>query len=781
MRILLQSVLVVTLLSCGGTNENTVIRLVDEFPSASITGTMEAAATAEPTEWRFDADEEHGFTAGAGVTGLTLRDGGLTGRSSTSVPVIHVERTHGLDDPDVLHEVIIRARISEGTNLWVTFGGDEDPGIERAVASADDFPWPLTSPIVAGDAGQTYTISAASASRASFPSSRIRHILLRPTDVSGADFEIESVRLVFRKEHLASIPAGVGWQGLSEIYRETIVTRAPEEASFELSVPSSAFFDLAVGTLEESPVTFRVSIDDEPLLTHTVTTPHRWETVPIDLTAYGDRQGTLTLSLSAEQPGAIGFWGAPVLRQRNVQSADGPRGVIVVLIDTLRSDRLDAYGHDRETAPHIRSLAENGALFKDAIAQGAWTKVSVPSMLSSTYPTSNGIYEMYHKLPGSADTMAEAFRAAGYATWAGSGNGFSGRSTNLHQGVEVFHENGSLQVPEGQSRSKSARILVDRLLPWLESHHDVPFFVYLHPIDPHSPYEPYRPYDTKWGAPDGKERHDERVEKVRPFIESDFQERMGLPLRGELEEAGVDAEAFVQHELDMYDGSIRAADAEIGRVLEKLSELGLEEDTLVVFLSDHGEEFLDHGGHFHEENVYGELTNVPLVMRWPRRIAAETVIEDTVEIVDVVPTILDLVGLPVPEKMQGESLKALLMPLSGERWTPKPAITEWTRRTDQRDEEMVDARSIILDGYKLIHNFERPDGFPEYELYDHAKDPLDQNDIASDHAEIVERLASQLAGWHEWALANALPSDAESIEALDSEELERLRSLGYVQ
>ena len=420
-------------------------------------------------------------------------------------------------------------------------------------------------------------------------------------------------------------------------------------------------------------------------------------------------------------------------------------------------------------------------MFKDAIAQGAWTKVSVPSMLSSTYPTSNGIYEMYHKLPASADTMAEAFRAAGYATWAGSGNGFSGRSTNLHQGVEVLHENGSLQVPEGQSRSKSARVLVDRLLPWLESHHDVPFFVYLHPIDPHSPYEPYRPYDTKWGAPGGKERHDERVEKVRPFIESDFQKRMGLPLRGELEEAGIDAEAFVKHELDMYDGSIRAADAEIGRVLEKLSELGLEEDTLVVFLSDHGEEFLDHGGHFHEENVYGELINVPLVMRWPHTIAAETVVEEIVEIVDVVPTILDLAGLAIPDQMQGESLKALLVPSSGERWTPKPAISEWTRRTDQRDEEMVDARSIILDGYKLIHNVERPDGFPEYELYDHGKDPLDQNDIAADHAEIVERLASQLAGWHEWALANALPTDAESMEALDSEELERLRSLGYVQ
>ena len=136
MRILLHSILLATLLSCGGANEPAVVRLVDEFPSASISGMVEAAATAEPTEWRFDADEEHAFTAGAGVTGLTVSDGRLTGRSSTEVPVIHVERTRGLDDPDVLHEVIIRARISEGTNLWVTFGPEwrahqKSPGARR--------------------------------------------------------------------------------------------------------------------------------------------------------------------------------------------------------------------------------------------------------------------------------------------------------------------------------------------------------------------------------------------------------------------------------------------------------------------------------------------------------------------------------------------------------------------------------------------------------------------------------------------------------------------------
>ena len=119
----------------------------------------------------------------------------------------------------------------------------------------------------------------------------------------------------------------------------------------------------------------------------------------------------------------------------------------------------------------------------------------------------------------------------------------------------------------------------------------------------------------------------------------------------------------------------------------------------------------------------------------------------------------------------------------GDRFAPGPAISEWNRRTDQRAEgkNIVDAFSIIVDEYKLIRNVERPEGVPEFELYHHYEDPLDLNDIASEHPEIVERLAEQLENWHTWALANKLPTDAEATEGLDSEELERLRSLGYVQ
>jgi arylsulfatase A-like enzyme len=300
-------------------------------------------------------------------------------------------------------------------------------------------------------------------------------------------------------------------------------------------------------------------------------------------------------------------------------------------------------------------------------------------------------------------------------------------------------------------------------------------------MDPHSDYEPKRPYDAFWAAPDARKKHEEWTEKVKPFIESDFMKNMGLPLRGELEKAGIDPEEFLRVELDWYDGSIRGADAELGRVLERLEALGIADDTLVVFLSDHGEEFLDHGGHFHEENVYGELVNVPLAMRWPGVLPSGRVVEETIQLLDVAPTIVDLAGLSVPERMQGQSLKPLLAASGEERWRPRPAISEWRRRTDQLGTRIVDAFSIIEGEWKLVRNVERPEDVPEFELYHHQSDPLDQKNVASENPEIVERLRQQLEAWHKWALENKLPSDGEAASEMTSEELQRLRSLGYVQ
>jgi arylsulfatase A-like enzyme len=553
------------------------------------------------------------------------------------------------------------------------------------------------------------------------------------------------------------------------------VSRVPERLRFTLRVPENAFLDLSLGTVEEGPVTFKVAAG-EIELARTLTTPHRWEELTLDLTPLAGREISLSLSLEAPSEGALGFWGAPAVRSRAASSA--PRGVVLFFLDTVRRDRLDAYGFERETAPNLIRLAAQGVKFEDAIAQGAWTKVSVPSILTSTYPTSNGIYELNHRMPASGVTLAEVFREAGYATWATSSGRFTGRGSNLHQGLEVLHEAESLPPDAG---GKNARHFVDRFLPWLEARKDAPFFAMIHAVDPHSDYEPKRPYDTLWAEPDARKKHEEWTEKVKPHIESEFMKNMGLPLKSELEKAGIDPEEFVKIELDWYDGSIRGADVEFGRLLEKLDQLGIAEDTLVVFFTDHGEEFLDHGGHFHEENVYGELINVPLVMRWPGVLPEGRAVGETVQLLDLAPTILDLAGLPVPELMQGQSLKPLLAASGEQRFRPRPAISEWRRRTDQLGTRIVDAFSIIEGGWKLVRNVERPADVPEFELYHHESDPLDRKNVASEHPEIVQRLAQQLEAWQKWALERKLPSDGEAASEMTSEELQRLRSLGYVQ
>ena len=721
----------VVLASCGPAPEPIALRLLDLFEAATVDGTVEVAAV-ERTEWRFDGDgtvplpeapeadddadaeaeaedlhlETFGWDAYHNVEGFEVRDGRLVGTTG-ELPLLHATRPEDLDENDLLHAVEIRMRVSEGTRLGVTFSGAEELNEEtflRGIRNALEPP--LHTELAPGDEFQTYTLQNIGRS---FSITSLRHIVVQPTDAEGAEFAIESIRLIPRKEHLRSIASGPGWHGLDEIYRETIVSRAPERISLDLALPARPWLELAVGTIEDAPVTFNVTVatgsGETSLWRRTVTLPRRWETRRIDLEAFAGQQVTLALSLEGDADGLLGFWGTPVVRNSGAlppraESAntearralgDGgattPQGVIVFLGDTLRRDHLDSYRYGRETAPVLAHLASEGARFADNISQATWTKVSVPSILSSLYPTSNGIVGVPDRLPSAATTLAEAFRGAGYATFHTSSVQFTGKLTNLHQGVEVLHERASIDNDDlGHSGAKTARTYVDRFLTWLDDHDDVPFYAFIHVFDPHSPFEPYPPYDLLWAAPTGKADHETRLEQVKEAFGDDL--RVGnalrrgpetMPHRWELEEAGIDPDVFVMHELDWYDGSIRAMDVEIGRLLEGLDERGLADETLLAFLSDHGEEFLDHGRHFHGNNLYGEMVNVPLMLWWPGVVPAGVVVEETVESINLMPTLLELSGISTPDVVQGQSL----VPPAGAAGRPRRSRLGDTRRVQR--------------------------------------------------------------------------------------------------
>jgi arylsulfatase A-like enzyme len=283
--------------------------------------------------------------------------------------------------------------------------------------------------------------------------------------------------------------------------------------------------------------------------------------------------------------------------------------------------------------------------------------------------------------------------------------------------------------------------------------------------------------------PEAAAAHREDMEEVKEAIALEFFRRQSLPTREEIARTDIDRETYVEREKIWYDASIRAMDLELARLGERLEELGLAQDTLVVFLSDHGEEFLEHGYHFHGFHPYGEMINVPLIVRWPGVVPAGVRVAETVQAIDVLPTILDLARIPPPPEAQGQSLVPLMVEEGRPEelgWRRRPAFAERLidRESPQTPDE-VEVIAVVSEGWKLIRNLTRPEGRSELELYDHARDPLNLENVAAEHPDVVERLAKLLDGWHEAARAAHIAPDA-GTEGLSPAEVERLRSLGYL-
>jgi arylsulfatase A-like enzyme len=216
-------------------------------------------------------------------------------------------------------------------------------------------------------------------------------------------------------------------------------------------------------------------------------------------------------------------------------------------------------------------------------------------------------------------------------------------------------------------------------------------------------------------------------------------------------------------------------------VFERLRELGLAEKTLVVFTADHGEEFLEHGATFHGRSVYGEVTRVPLVF-WGAGVPAGQIVEQTVESIDVMPTLLELAAVKTDAPVQGRSLAGLVGGATpGPAWVNRPAISE--HRLDLGGPPWVDREGTAIDDgeWKLIENSTPGPGVPAVELYDVRRDPLDQHDLAAQHPEIVERLRRALVEWRTEVAKLRLDTHPPGEAGLSSAEIERLKSLGYVQ
>ncbi|MBW2686518.1 MAG: sulfatase [Deltaproteobacteria bacterium] len=329
-----------------------------------------------------------------------------------------------------------------------------------------------------------------------------------------------------------------------------------------------------------------------------------------------------------------------VRRMGEVSTIDEPaRNVIVLLIDTLRASKVHAYyPKTRVKTPTIDAFALQGTLFERSQSPENWTKPAVASVLTSLHPATHKTKQDASKLPKSALMLSEVYKKAGFKTASFIANGYVSNAFGFDQGWD--HYTNYIR----EARNTNAPNVFGEAEGWIEKNKDGRFFVYIQTIDPHVPYDPPAKFLEMYDP----QPYNGQVKNRRTHLMLDDAKKNPKKY------------AFTKRDKEhieaLHDGEISYHDEHFGKFLAKLRELGLDENTVIVVTSDHGEEFQEHGSWGHGHSVYQELLGVPLMFRWPGVIPANARIGPVVSTIDIGPTVLEATGVPVPDQFEGRSL-----------------------------------------------------------------------------------------------------------------------------
>jgi arylsulfatase A-like enzyme len=533
--------------------------------------------------------------------------------------------------------------------------------------------------------------------------------------------------------------------------RSVIRAAAPARVHWSLTPPagSSLRFSVGVDTVTGwkeggDGLTFAVEIDGERIW-QLALDPHQhardrgWKPVSLDLQRWAGKPVALEL---VTEPGAtadfdVGGFASPAIVERHAtprrRKGEAPN-VIVVLVDTLRQDKLGFDGSTAGLSPRLDALASGALVFRGAHATASWTWPSTASLLTGLYPNAHGVLDNTRCLLVEAlSTMAEQFEAAGYTTGGFSANHLVDVDNRFDQGFETF-------VCEPNA---TGRALAQRALDWVDSTPGVARMMYVHLFDPHMPYDAPEGFAVTWPADLPR-----TVEELGTRVDDPEVQRMIV----EAMQAG-------------YDAEVRYADTAVGDLIDGLRARGELSDAVLVFTADHGEEFREHGLLAHGPHLYEETVAVPLLFAgFGRHALPAGVRKEPVSLIDVLPTLVSVAGLPEPP-----------YPLPGHSLLAPPVAETLFAQTMIGSEPGIDGvcekLSITEEGWKLV----RTDATSRFELYDLAADPRELHDLAAEQPERREALAKKLEQWRSMTAARS----PDNLVAPDAEVMQRLHELGY--
>jgi arylsulfatase len=442
--------------------------------------------------------------------------------------------------------------------------------------------------------------------------------------------------------------------------------------------------------------------------------------------------------------------------------------VLLITIDSLRADHLGCHGYLKNTTPNIDRLAQDGILFTQAISTGTWTIPSIPSILTSLYQPHHGIFSYGDTLNNKAVSLAEVLSKKAYRT-AFMGPRFFSEIKGIERGFDYFNNK--------QENAKADK-LTDKVIEWIKGHKKERFFLWLHYFDPHAPYRPPAPYNSMFIS--NVAANEKPVVNTNP-------EYAGIPNYALLEgNHGLD------YYIAQYDGTIRFVDDQIGRLLNSLKESMIYNDTLIIITADHGELLGEHGIYFvHGGLPLDAVIKIPLIMHY-NKYSKGLIIDCQVSLIDLAPTILEILKLEKPAVMIGNSLLYLTRNFQrcpegisyvGNELMSAVRTPEWKLvHIDYKDLTMFieeHSKNYEDESYKYL-SFDLKRLFSdksEYVLLNLKQDPEELKIFSG--KERFDFLKKKLDAW-----SRTFPPIQKSkadIPHLDAETKEYLRSLGYVQ
>jgi len=453
--------------------------------------------------------------------------------------------------------------------------------------------------------------------------------------------------------------------------------------------------------------------------------------------------------------------------------------ILLIVIDALRAEHLSCYGYHRPTSPNLDRFAECCVVYEAAISPAGWSLPSHASMFTGLYPSRHGAHDQHKYLSSEYPTLAELLRSHGYRTWAFCYNMYVGSSTGLDRGFEWFNQDYRrlpLSVRRTMNRANNgiARVMgrrdsgaryvnkqVSVALRRLQAD-DRPFFMFVHYEEPHALYRPPNKYNRY--LPDGVSlTQAKRVnqDQWKYFVDPTLMD-------------GKDFEILTA----LYDGEITYVDIRVAEVLDWLEWAGILDQTMVIITSDHGENIGDHQLMGHGYCLYDTLLHVPLVIHYPRGMTSPGRVAHQVQTLDLLPTILAMLGdtsSHVYRSLQGYNL----LSSTGRDYTvaeqAHPDITTFRERFPSADVSRYDRalKMIRTERYKYIWS---SDG--NSELYDLRSDPDERCNIIGEHPDIADDLDRLLTEWRS-SFEAASPTD--QVPEFDEEVKARLRALGYLE